>query len=188
MKPSISFLCLGFLVVFASTLLAESSNSLSANEETMGFELLFDGVSFEGWKHAGNWKIVDGVLTREGKGGSLVYVAKKVPDDFELRFEWKVATGSNSGVYYRPGQYEYQILDNAVHADGKNPRTSRGVDLLLRRPLARRHQASRRVERRPNRLQRDGHSALAQWRKGRSPGLCRSKMEGQRRTSPLTRR
>ncbi|MCA9121512.1 MAG: DUF1080 domain-containing protein [Planctomycetaceae bacterium] len=124
MKPSISFLCLGFLVVFASTLLAESSNSLSANEETMGFELLFDGVSFEGWKHAGNWKIVDGVLTREGKGGSLVYVAKKVPDDFELRFEWKVATGSNSGVYYRPGQYEYQILDNAVHADGKNPRTS----------------------------------------------------------------
>ncbi len=63
-------------------------------------------------------------MTRSGSGGSLVYVAKKVPDDFELRFEWKVAAGSNSGVYYRPGQYEYQILDNAKHADGKNPRTS----------------------------------------------------------------
>jgi hypothetical protein len=35
-----------------------------------------------------------------------------------------VAKGSNSGVYYRPGQYEYQILDNTVHADGRNPRTS----------------------------------------------------------------
>ncbi len=35
-----------------------------------------------------------------------------------------MAKGSNSGVYYRPGQYEYQILDNQVHADGKNPRTS----------------------------------------------------------------
>ena len=38
-------------------------------------------------------------------------------------------TGRNSGVihsgiYYRPGQYEYQILDNKVHADGKNPRSS----------------------------------------------------------------
>jgi hypothetical protein len=47
-----------------------------------------------------------------------------IPDDFELRFQWKVAKGSNSGVYYRPTQYEYQILDNNVHADGKNPRTS----------------------------------------------------------------
>jgi hypothetical protein len=47
-----------------------------------------------------------------------------VPDDFELRFEWKVGKGSNSGVYYRPGQYEYQVLDNQVHRDGRNPRTS----------------------------------------------------------------
>ena len=34
---------------------------------------------------------------------------QKIPDDFELRFQWKVAAGSNSGVYYRPGQYEYQM-------------------------------------------------------------------------------
>jgi len=32
-----------------------------------------------------------------------VYEKVKVPDDFELRFDWKVAKGSNSGVYYRPG-------------------------------------------------------------------------------------
>ena len=53
-----------------------------------------------------------------------MFATRKIPDDFELRFEWKVARGSNSGVYYRPTQYEYQILDNDVHADGKNPRTS----------------------------------------------------------------
>lgn len=88
------------------------------------FEVLFDGSSLEGWEHKGNWKIEDGVLAREGKGGSLVYQAKKIPNDFELVFEWKVAEGSNSGVYYRPTQYEYQILDNGKHADGKNPRTS----------------------------------------------------------------
>ncbi|MCA9142038.1 MAG: DUF1080 domain-containing protein [Planctomycetaceae bacterium] len=125
MKSLVTSLLPGlFLATIVSQSFAESPNSLSADEDNAGFELLFDGTSFDGWKHAGNWKIEEGVLTREGKGGSLVYAAKKVPDDFELRFEWKVAKGSNSGVYYRPGQYEYQILDNAVHADGKNPRTS----------------------------------------------------------------
>jgi hypothetical protein len=125
MKLLVPSLIAGLLAAtIVSQAYAESPNSLSAAEQSAGFDLLFDGASLEGWQHAGNWKIDDGVLTREGKGGSLVYTAKKIPDDFELRFEWKVAKGSNSGVYYRPGQYEYQILDNAVHVDGKNPRTS----------------------------------------------------------------
>ena len=103
---------------------ADDSNKLTADEKSAGFELLFNGEDLDGWQHSGNWKAEDGVITREGKGGSLVYSVKPVPDDFELRFQWKVAKGSNSGVYYRPTQYEYQILDNAVHNDGKNPRTS----------------------------------------------------------------
>ena len=64
------------------------------------------------------------MIARQGKGGSLVYIGKKIPNDFELQFEWKVSEGSNSGVYYRPTQYEYQILDNKLHPDGRNPRTS----------------------------------------------------------------
>jgi len=89
-----------------------------------GFEVLFDGTNFEGWQNKGNWVIEDGAMFRKEKGGGIVYKAKPIPDDFELRFEWKVAKGSNSGVYYRPGQYEYQILDNTDHRDGRNPRTS----------------------------------------------------------------
>jgi hypothetical protein len=103
-----------------SVLFLLSVSILSAGE----FESLFEGSSLDGWEHNGNWKIEDGVIARTAKGGSLVYKAKKIPNDFELVFEWKVAPGSNSGVYYRPGQYEYQILDNSKHADGKNPRTS----------------------------------------------------------------
>lgn len=99
-------------------------NRLTENEKTAQFELLFNGHNLEGWKQNGNWKVVNGTIFRSARGGSLTYTVKKIPDDFELRFQWKVAQGSNSGVYYRPGQYEYQILDNAVHADGKNPRTS----------------------------------------------------------------
>ncbi|MFH1918451.1 MAG: DUF1080 domain-containing protein [Planctomycetota bacterium] len=103
---------------------AENPNSLSTEEKDAGFELLFNGTSLDDWGQSGNWEVVGGAIARVGKGGSLTYSAKKVPDDFEVRFEWKVAEGSNSGVYYRPGQYEYQILDNGVHRDGHNPRTS----------------------------------------------------------------
>ena len=103
---------------------AGNPNTLTKAEKKQGFTSLFDGKSFKGWKHNGNWEVEDNVLTREGKGGSIVYTAAKVPDDFELRFEWKVAPGSNSGIYYRPTQYEYQILDNGKHRAGGNPRTS----------------------------------------------------------------
>lgn len=85
---------------------------------------IFNGKDLQGWEHKGNWKVEDGAITRSGKGGSLTYKVQKIPDDFELTFEWKVGRGSNSGVYYRPGQYEYQILDNQQHPDGRNPRTS----------------------------------------------------------------
>ncbi|MGB7347320.1 MAG: DUF1080 domain-containing protein [Pirellulaceae bacterium] len=113
-----------FFVVTAAFGFADTLNSLTNQETAQGFVSLFNGEDLDGWKHAGNWRVEDGVITRGGKGGSLVYQTAKVPDDFELRFEWKVAKGSNSGLYYRPTQYEYQILDNAVHRDGKNPRTS----------------------------------------------------------------
>lgn len=113
-----------FFLVCSPLLNAAEPNQLSEKEREQGFQLLFNGADLSGWKHSGNWIVEEGVITRSGRGGSLVFQKSKVPDDFELRFEWKVAAGSNSGVYYRPGQYEYQILDNNKHADGKNPRTS----------------------------------------------------------------
>jgi hypothetical protein len=122
MTASLTLVLLGAWLVDAGR--AEDPNLLTSEEEAAGFELLFDGKDLVGWEHNGNWKVADGAITRQGRGGSLVYSVKKVPDDFELRFQWRVAEGSNSGVYYRPTQYEYQILDNAAHADGKNPRTS----------------------------------------------------------------
>ena len=91
-----------------------------------GFTSLFDGKSFAGWEHGGNWVIEDGAFHRKERGGSLTYTAATVPDDFELRFEWKVSKGCNSGVYYRPGQVEYQILDNVHSPYGENARQAAG--------------------------------------------------------------
>jgi len=119
---SLPLVLVGFLVWVP--LAAVEPNTLSSDEKSNGFELLFDGTSFKGWKQKGNWKIEGDAMSRADSGGGLIYMAKKIPDNFELRFDWKVVSGSNSGVYYRPGQYEYQILDNAVHIDGRNPRTS----------------------------------------------------------------
>ncbi|MDZ4402805.1 DUF1080 domain-containing protein [Prosthecobacter sp.] len=100
-------------------LLALASTALAVEP---GFEPIFDGKTLDGWKHGGNWSVVNGEMACIKKGGSLVYEKAKVPDDFELRFDWKVAKGCNSGVYYRPTQYEYQLLDNANSPYGENPR------------------------------------------------------------------
>jgi hypothetical protein len=101
---------------------------------------LFDGRTLAGWQGQGTpgqlppgWEVVDGAITRTGSAKDLVTVDHF--GSFELEFEWKVWTGSNSGVFYRinpvkPVTYtsapEYQVLDDAVHRDGKSRLTSAG--------------------------------------------------------------
>ena len=58
--------------VFATLLLACFGPALADNPQ---FQTLFDGSSLDGWSHKGNWVIDEGVITRQGKGGSLIYTA-----------------------------------------------------------------------------------------------------------------
>lgn len=117
--------CLGSLLALLCTSLLQAGPALSDQEQKLGFEPLSDGKTFQGWEQKGNWVIEeDGTFYRKTKGGDLTYTASTVPDDFELRFDWKVSKGCNSGVYYRPGQYEYQVLDNVGSPYGENPRQS----------------------------------------------------------------
>src|SRR5438067_1811470 len=115
------FVVLLVLVGVAPSAAAEPFQ-LPDDEKQLGFKLLFDGVRLDGWEQKGNWKIEDGALYRAANGGDITYTVEKVPDDFELRFEWKVSPSCNSGVYYRPRQYEYQVLDNVGSPYGENPR------------------------------------------------------------------
>lgn len=100
------------------------ARALDPAEEKLGFAALSDGRTFDGWKQSGNWEIQDGAFARVRSGGQLTYEKAPIPDDFELRFEWKVSQGCNSGVYYRPGQVEYQVLDDEGSPYGENPRQS----------------------------------------------------------------
>lgn len=121
-------------------------NTLTAEEEAAGWQLLFNGSSFDGWRGynkdhvpTDHWKIADGAIQKiatanvplmdDGQpidGGDIITVAKY--ENFELSFEFKVAPGANSGIKYNvveemsdgnPLGFEFQVLDDDLHPDAK---------------------------------------------------------------------
>lgn len=117
-------------------------NTLSAEEREQGFVLLFDGRSLDAWRGfrredvPAGWKAVDGTLHFEPgiEGGDLV--TRETFGDFELRLQWKISPGGNSGIMYRVSETtertyesgpEMQVLDDTGHVDGGNPLTSAGA-------------------------------------------------------------
>lgn len=137
--------CTVFRQSLAALALAFTAITLSAKKSSDWVDL-FAGDSIEQW-HSGQfdkqgqrreigelWSLADGVLNldreREGRGGFIV--TKKSYGDFELRFEFKISANGNSGVKYRTDEkglgLEYQILDDKLHRDGKNP-THRAASL-----------------------------------------------------------
>ena len=117
-----------------------------------GYIVIFNGKDFAGWrgygkdKVPGKWTIDNGAIkfngsgggeAQEADGGDIIFAHKF--KNFELEFEWKVAKGSNSGVFYLAQEIqtkdpntgeprmehiyisapEAQILDNENHPDAK---------------------------------------------------------------------
>ena len=112
----------------------------NAAQVASSWKTLFDGSSTASWRSfrgkefpAKGWTVDNGALRNvAGAGGGDLTTVDEY-GDFDLRFEWKVGEGANSGVMYRSSETEsapwatapeYQILDDAKHADGKDPRTS----------------------------------------------------------------
>ena len=123
------------------------ANDLTSAEVELGWELLFDGETLEGWHLYGRpeettgWEVDDGTLARTGSGGDLVTAG--VYTDFELRLQWRISEGGNSGVFFRVADEqdavwrtgpEMQVLDNARHPDGRNGYTSAGANYALHAP------------------------------------------------------
>ena len=127
-------------------------NTLTAKEQADGWKLLFDGKSTAGWRRykgkspGDKWQVLGGALVfkpKDGKVGGDIITTDQF-ESFELAIDWKVTPGANSGVMYRvaedePAAYmtgpEYQILDNARHRDGKNPKTSAASCYALYAPV-----------------------------------------------------
>ena len=125
-------------------------NTLTEAEKQDGWMLLFDGKTTEGWRGYNldafpekGWEIVDGTLhcigsgrgEAGGEGGDII-----TNDQFtwyELKLEWKIDTGGNSGVFYQVAEVpdqeiwksalEMQVLDNENHPDGREPSQQAGA-------------------------------------------------------------
>ena len=98
--------------------MAASPTMLTAEEKAAGWELLFDGQTFDGWRGLGrehvqteHWVIDDGNIKKvesgevpvqaDGqplRGGDLMTIATF--DNYEFSFEWRISSGGNSGVKY----------------------------------------------------------------------------------------
>lgn len=112
-------------------------NNLSEPETKQGFELLFDGNSTNGWKSAtmdgfpeAGWEIKDGILStiqnpKNDTKKRTDIVTLKHFKAFDLRFDFNLTEGANSGVKYYVGNggptvgCEYQVLDDQKHPDAK---------------------------------------------------------------------
>jgi hypothetical protein len=112
-------------------------NTLTAAEQSAGWQLLFNGKDLAGWKGykkdvpGAAWTVEDGAIAlTAGGAGDLMTAAEYGP--FELSLEWKIAPKGNSGVIYLVKEMdgadntyntgpEMQVLDNDGHADGKIP-------------------------------------------------------------------
>jgi len=138
-------------------------NTLTSQEKTQGWVLLFDGKTSEGWRgynktnFPGAWSVTEGVLALKGSGngeagasngGDLVYGKQKFTN-FDLKIDWKISEGGNSGIFilakevpgweiYRTAP-EMQVLDNERHPDallGKDGNRKAGslYDLIPAKP------------------------------------------------------
>ncbi len=119
----------------------------SACASAGGPRALFDGASTAGWRGyerpdcPSGWQALDGTLARVAEAGDLV--TEEEYQDFDLEFEWRVAPGGNSGLMFHVSEDhdapwetgpEFQILDDALHPDGKEARTSAGSNYAMHAP------------------------------------------------------
>src|SRR4051812_3019541 len=111
MKPSLWLI--GAALVQTIAVAAEpTANVLTDREVQAGWKLLFDGKTTTAWRGYAltgfperGWSVQEGCIKNSktngrpgGGGGDLVSVEQF--ENFDFRFEWRIAAGGNSGIKY----------------------------------------------------------------------------------------
>jgi hypothetical protein len=148
----------GMIMLFAAAAINGCNSSSEKKQEEVGNEKkddgwvsLFDGKTLAGWHNYGKttvgeaWKVEEGNLYLDttkkagwqtAQGGDIVSADEY--ENFDLKLEWKIAPGGNSGIIFYVHEdttkYKYvwntgpemQVLDNDLHSDGKIPKHRAG--------------------------------------------------------------
>lgn len=113
-----------------------AQSALSPKEKKEGFVQLFDGKTTTGWHlfhgtGAGAWRVHDGILqldtAAQGQGD---LVTDNEYENYELRLDWRIPEGGNSGVIFSVNEdpkyaytfltgMEMQVLDDKGAEDNK---------------------------------------------------------------------
>lgn len=129
------FSILFILFIFVSGF--KIANSHSHND---GFVSIFDGKTLHGWE--GNtdlWKVNNGILTGEEtsvtskllKANTFLIWRGGKPGDFDLKAEYRISKGGNSGIQYRSEKVEglpYALKGYQFDIDGANQYTGQNYE------------------------------------------------------------
>jgi len=138
-----------FLIPVAA---CDDFSDLTDAQKAAGWKLLFDGKNYDCWRGfkqksmpAKGWVIDQGAMKVEaGQGGGDI-ITKDQFSDFDLRLDWKVSKGANSGIMYMVSEDhqaawhsgpEFQILDDAAHSVSPMSKNSSGALYALYSPPA----------------------------------------------------
>jgi 3-keto-disaccharide hydrolase len=153
MKTQFKLLLLLPVAVAASLAFTVLKTKASAPKR-VGWVTIFDGKTLNGW-HGYNktgavtsWEVENGALVclgtaKDASGGDIV--SDKQYANFELKWEWKVDKGSNSGVmyhvqegskYHSPYETgpEYQIIDDVTFPEHLENWQKTGADYAMHTP------------------------------------------------------
>lgn len=126
--------------------------------EEPGFTSIFDGQSLNGWEgDPVYWKVADGAMTGEItpdtiiKSNTFIIWQGGTPSDFELKVDYRITSGGNSGINYRsvvipdkvtPGN-KFAMRGYQCDIDGQNRYTGNNYEEKGRLFLAVRGQVTR---------------------------------------------
>ena len=108
------------------------ANTLTDSEKAAGWQLLFNGTDFTGWRNfkqegvRPGWQVRDGAMVCVDPHAAGDLVTTQAYASFELALDYNIAPGGNSGIMYHvtddgPHMWstgpEFQLLDNEKGAD-----------------------------------------------------------------------
>jgi hypothetical protein len=132
------------LVAIVAIPASAQQNTLTAAEQQAGWQLLFDGKTFDGWRQYNGtampeqWSIDEAqsamkLATNSRRPGNMsgadVIFAGKQFSNFEVSIDWRIESQGNSGILYYVAEVEgkpmyeaapeVQVLDNWYAGDNK---------------------------------------------------------------------